>query len=248
MEKFIDVHSHILPRFDDGSKSSAESVDMLRAIRSQGAKGVIATPHFYARRDEPDEFIRSRAATADHLVRILEETAAESGETFPCVYLGAEVEYFGAMSICPVLDQMCIDGTRYLLCEMPFDKWTAAMMDELLIIKHKRGITPIIAHIERYFSFVKPSMIDEMIEEGFLIQSNAEAYLGFGKGKALKLLSEGKIHLLGSDSHNMGKRAPNMAAALEVIEKKLGAETVKKLCDKSLEVFKDAKVIFSQDC
>jgi protein-tyrosine phosphatase len=245
MEGFVDTHTHILPRFDDGSRSSSESLDILRELYSQGARGVIATPHFYARRDEPDEFVKSRRATAEHLVRKIEETAADSGERFPSVYLGAEVEYFSAMSICPTLDEMCISGTRYLLCEMPFDSWTEAMMTELLVIKNKRNIIPVIAHIERYFSLFKPSMLDEMIASGFLIQSNAEAYLGFGKGKALKLLSEGKIHLLGSDSHNMEKRAPNMAAAFDVIEKKLGAETVERLCRKSIEVFKDAKAIYS---
>ena len=88
-------------------------------------------------------------------------------------------------------------------------------------------------------------MLDEMIAEGFLIQSNAEAFTGLGRGKVLKLLSEGKIHLLGSDSHNMEKRAPNMAAAFDVIEKKLGAQTVKKLCDKSIEIFKDAEKIYT---
>ena len=245
MGKFIDVHTHILPRFDDGSKSSAESLDMLRALALQGAEGVIATPHFYARRDEPEEFVESRRSTAEHLAARVKEAAEESGERFPRIYLGAEVEYFSAMSICPVLDELCIGGTKYLLCEMPFDRWTAAMLDELFVIKNKRGITPIIAHIERYFSAMKPSMIDEMIAEGFLIQSNAEAFLGFGKGKVLKLLEEGKIHLLGSDSHNMGKRAPNMAAAFEVIEKKLGAETVERLCQKSIEVFGEAKAIYS---
>ena len=245
MEGFVDTHTHILPRFDDGSRSSSESLDMLRELYSQGARGVIATPHFYARKDDPEEFLKSRKATAEHLVRKIEETAAESGERFPSVYLGAEVEYFSAMSICSVLEEMCISGTRYLLCEMPFDRWTEAMMTELLIIKNKRNIIPVIAHIERYFSFFKPSMLDEMIASGFLIQSNAEAYLGFGKGKVLKLLSEGKIHLLGSDSHNMEKRAPNMAAAFDVIEKKLGAETVKKLCEKSIEVFGGAKAIYS---
>ena len=245
MGAFIDVHAHILPRFDDGSGSSSESLEMLRALYSQGARGVILTPHFYARRDEPRDFLESRETTAKYLARRIEETKAETGEGFPDIYLGAEVEYFSAMSICPELERMCVSGTKYLLCEMPFDRWTEAMMTELLVIKNKRNIIPVIAHIERYFSFFKPSMLDEMIASGFLIQSNAEAYLGFGKGKVLKLLSEGKIHLLGSDSHNMEKRAPNMAAAFDVIEKKLGADVVKRLCDKSIEVFGEAKAIYS---
>lgn len=240
---FIDVHTHALPGFDDGSRSSAESLSMLRELRCMGAQGVILTPHFYARRDEPAEFLVFRDRTAEHLLKRIVD--AEEGKTaIPCLYLGAEVEYFNAMSICPELERMCVGGTRYMLCEMPFYRWTSAMIDELRVIKKKRGITPIIAHIERHFSFFKPAMLDEMIGEGFIIQSNAEAFIGFGRGKVLKLLSEGKIHLLGSDCHNMEKRAPNMAAALDVIENKLGAETAERLCRKSVELFRDAEAIY----
>ena len=239
---FVDVHTHILPKFDDGSKSSGESLEMLRKLRDMGACGVILTPHFYARKDEPADFLVSREQTAEHLVKRIGESA--EGENLPRLYLGAEVEYFNAMSICSELEQMCIGKTKYLLCEMPFYRWTAAMIDELRIIKKKRGITPIIAHIERYFSFFKPSMLDEMIAEGFVIQSNAEAFIGFGRGRVLKLLSEGKIHLLGSDCHNLEKRAPNVAAALDVIEKKLGREAADKLCRKSVEMFDGAEKIY----
>ena len=239
---FVDVHTHILPKFDDGSKSSGESLEMLRMLRDMGACGVILTPHFYARKDEPADFLASREQTAAHLVKRIGESA--EGEKLPRLYLGAEVEYFNAMSICSELEQMCIGKTKFLLCEMPFYRWTAAMIDELRIIKKERGITPIIAHIERYFSFFKPSMLDEMIAEGFVIQSNAEAFVGFGRGRVLKLLSEGKIHLLGSDCHNLEKRAPNVAAALDVIEKKLGREAADKLCRKSVEMFEGAEKIY----
>ncbi len=216
---------------------------MLRELYGQGAQRVVLTPHFYARRDEPKAFLEFREDTAKHLAEVI-RAAAEEGESFPDVILGAEVAYFGAMSICPELDRMCVEGTGYLLCEMPFERWSSAMIDELRIIKKKRGITPIMAHIERYFGLFKPEMLDGMIEEGFLIQSNAEAFIGFGRGRVLKLLSEGKIHLLGSDCHNMEKRAPNMAEAFDVIEKRLGADTVEKLCERSVELFRNAKPIY----
>ena len=242
MTGFIDVHTHILPRFDDGSRSSAESIEMLRSLGKMGAEGVVLTPHYYARQDDPSDFLKMRRDAIGHFISRIE---GERAVGLPSLYLGAEVEYFNAMSICPELEQMCISGTSLMLCEMPFYKWTNSMIDELRIIKRKRGITPIIAHIERYLRFFTPQMLDEMIAEGFLIQSNAEAFTGLGRGKVLKLLSEGKIHLLGSDSHNMEKRSPNMSAALTVIEKRLGAQTVKTLCDKSIEIFKDAEKIYT---
>lgn len=44
----IDLHSHILPRMDDGSRSTEESLQMLTALAAQGVTDVAATPHFYA--------------------------------------------------------------------------------------------------------------------------------------------------------------------------------------------------------
>ncbi len=251
--EIADIHTHILPRFDDGSGSSAESFSMLAELYRQGVGRVVLTPHFYARRDEPDLFVSSRDAAAEHLVsrigELLAETQADGkGEIgLPSIYLGAEVAFFHAMSICPELEMMCIRGTRYLLVEMPFDRWSSAMLGELYTIKKKRRITPIIAHIERYFSLFSRGMLDEMISNGILVQVNAEAFLRMGtRRRALKLLEDGKMHLLGSDCHNMDKRAPNIGSALEVIGAKLGSGMIDRLCENSQEILGDAKPIRSQ--
>ena len=43
-----DIHCHVLPEMDDGSRSVEESVAMLEALSAQGVGCVAATPHFYA--------------------------------------------------------------------------------------------------------------------------------------------------------------------------------------------------------
>ena len=59
------------------------------------------------------------------------------------------------------------------------------------------------------------------------MQSNADFFLSFRtRRKALKLLREGRIHLLGTDCHNMSSRAPRMAEARALIRKRLGDETL----------------------
>lgn len=244
-----DIHSHILPRFDDGSKSSVESIAMLRSLYEQGVRHVVATPHFYANRDEPSEFVKSRNETAKHLAgkiqSILEEEGGD-GREMPSVYLGTEVMFFNAMSMCSELENMCILGTRYLLVEMPFEKWTSAMIRELKLIQSRDEIIPIIAHVERYFQYFGQEMLDEMIGEGFLIQSNAQAFLDiWTRKKVFKMLGEGNIHLLGSDAHNMERRAPKIAEAIAAIEKKLGKNAWEKLCENSEKILSDATPIWT---
>ena len=42
----IDIHNHILPNVDDGSKSTDMSIEMLRHAYDQGVTEVVSTIHF----------------------------------------------------------------------------------------------------------------------------------------------------------------------------------------------------------
>ena len=230
MREFFDIHTHILPHNDDGSSSSGESIEMLRALYLQGATRIVLTPHFKAKGDEPDRFFKRRSATTGRLLEKINDQL-QSGEltadSTPEIYLGAEVAFFNAMSNVEELGGMCISGTKHLLVEMPFDRWTVAMLDELQELQRKQGITPIIAHIDRYFGCFNDTMLDRMIENGIKIQINADAFLSFWyRRRALELLTSGKVHFIGSDAHNMGKRAPCLGEAVQEIERRIGAEAL----------------------
>ena len=54
MNQITDMHCHILPGLDDGSKSMEETMEALREASRQGITAVIATPHYYPGRYEPD--------------------------------------------------------------------------------------------------------------------------------------------------------------------------------------------------
>ena len=42
----IDIHNHILPAVDDGSKSIAESIEILKQAKKCGITDIIITPHY----------------------------------------------------------------------------------------------------------------------------------------------------------------------------------------------------------
>ena len=63
-----DIHSHILPGMDDGSRSTEESLAMLAASAAQGVRAIAATPHFYAMENSPEEFLARRAAAVARLL------------------------------------------------------------------------------------------------------------------------------------------------------------------------------------
>ena len=73
MTVLTDFHSHVLPGIDDGSKSLKESIAMLRMEAEQGIRRVVATPHFYARHDQPERFLARRARSEELLRQELQK-------------------------------------------------------------------------------------------------------------------------------------------------------------------------------
>ena len=226
MDRRVDFHSHILPGVDDGSRSVEESLEMLRAEARQGIGTVVATPHFYANHDTPERFLRRRAAAWEML-----QTAMAQEAGLPEVILGAEVYYFSGISDSDQLHRLTTGQKRYIMLEMPTVPWTQNMYQEMENIYTKHGITPIIAHIDRYISPLRYRQILERLENlPVLVQANSAFFLRPTTAPlALRMLKEKRIHLLGSDCHNCSTRKPELGRAIEKIEKHLGASALEHL-------------------
>jgi len=212
----IDFHSHILPKIDDGSSSVEESIRLLQELSEQGIDTVAATPHFYASRRSPQEFLDRRQHAYDALMQVMPHD-------LPNIYLGGEILYYPGVSRMQELDCLCLEGTNLLLLEMPFTTWSEYMLEEVLDIARSREFILLLAHIERYYFKQSREVWDALLSEDVLMQSNADFFLGFFQSrKALGLLKQERIHLLGTDCHNMNSRRPHMAEAIQTIRRHLG--------------------------
>lgn len=232
----VDFHSHILPGIDDGSVSVEESIAMLHKEAEQGITKVIATPHFYAYKDNLACFLEKRSFAEQLLSKELQK---HSG--LPEVVVGAEVHYYSGISHSRAISNLVIGDTQYILIEMPSSPWTEEMYRELDRIYSKRGLVPIIAHIDRYISRFRTYGIPKRLAElPVLIQANAEFFINKGTATmAVKMLRDDGIHLLGSDCHNLTTRLPNLGDALSVIMKRLGSEAIDRINQYEQEVLVD---------
>ena len=213
----IDFHSHILPQLDDGSNSVDTSLEMLRRSAQDGVDIMVATPHYYGTRHPLKVFLERREASWQRLQGSLTPD-------LPRIRLGAEVAFHSGVEDQEGLEQLCIQGTNYLLLEMPFAAWTGYELDVLSTLALDRGVRIILAHFERFYSLQHDQdLLARMLELPILLQINAGALLSFQRrGRWLKWLGQGKAHLLGSDCHNLGDRAPNLGRAREMVRRKLG--------------------------
>ena len=219
----IDFHTHILPFVDDGSDSLETSLEMLRMLNEQGVKRVVATPHFYANHDLPENFLEKRAEAKNKFLKYI-----EAYDNLPDVSVGAEVYFFEGISVCEYLSDMAIENTKYIMVEMPFKHWSDRNLQELAGIYQKRGLTPIIAHIDRYIRpFGYKKLFDRLENLPVIIQVNASFFTNKATRRfALSLFRQGRIQLIGSDCHNLTSRKPNISEALQIIERFLGNKAI----------------------
>ena len=219
----IDFHSHILPNIDDGSRNVKMSLEMVYACMDQSVDTVCATPHYYATHRTPEHFLERRQEAWEALDAVLPEDA-------PHILLGAEVLYFPGISRMEELPSLCLEGTNILLLEMPFDSWSEYYIREVRELACSGRFTVMLAHIERYYAKQPVSVWDEFLDLDILMQANADFFIPFRtKRKALNLLKEGRIHVLGSDAHNMTTRPPRLDEARAVIESYFSRSTMRDL-------------------
>lgn len=242
----IDFHSHILAHMDDGAKNTAMSIEMLKQMRKQGTDLVIASSHFYARRNSADEFLQRREDALAHLQEsLLSAFGSEEqvSRNVPTIVPGAEAAFFSGIENLPQLEDLCIQGTRTLLLEMPFVRWTSYEFNAVSSIIYNRHLNVVLAHIERYLGENKGNeTFDRLLSLPVTLQVNAESLLPlFGSRPCINLFKEGKAQLLGSDAHNLDKRPPNLDKGRKVLEKKIGPDILKLIDETGVKLLAPCK-------
>ena len=214
----IDMHSHIINGIDDGSKSIEMTINMLKKAEQSGTTDIIATPHFMRGRFEVEynEVLKK--------VEELKEISRENNIDIN-IYAGQEV-YYSRKLLEYYNDKIIgtINNSKYMLIELPMLEFNIEEVINTIYELQIRGITPIIAHPERYKPFIKkPSMINALIKEGMLFQLNAGSIAGdFGKDvkkTATKYLENNIYSFIGSDGHRDRGRDTDMKEALGILER-----------------------------
>ena len=206
----FDLHSHIIYGVDDGSQTLETSQKLLEQAAACGTTGLFATPHVIEMHNHPSW-------------SLIQEQLAELQSFVPDnklkLYPGAEVEM--SWDILAAYDEApgayCLNGGRYALVELPMFEVPARAEDFWFELQLK-GITPILAHPERYPALWKtPERLLEWLHKGMLLQINGGSLIGsFGEASqknAELLLANHLVSFIGSDAHNPQRRNTDLTAA-----------------------------------
>ena len=228
----VDIHCHILHRFDDGSASLDESLAMARMAADSGVTDIVATPHFPGQTAS----LRRISRLMDRYKELSQAIAREGipvtlhpGAEILCM---ADTVELAAQKLLPT-----IGDTPYFLTEFYFDE-RYTFMDDMLRSLSEAGYTPVVAHPERYDAIGRdPLVLERWFRRGYVLQLNKGSILGaFGsrvRRTAHTILEAGLAHVIASDAHSATRRTTHMEGLIRWLDRHLDPEYVRILTEEN---------------
>ena len=214
----IDFHNHILPGVDDGSESIKMSLSMLKKAAKQGIVGELIKRVKNVNYDYLLEEVNK-------LQRILDREKINIK-----IHLSSEVFYLPNLYEISKNPLNTIGKGKYMLIEFTPGIFPTGYEEEFYNLQLK-GITPIVAHPERYRFIQKEiDVFNGWIDKGYIIQVDAGSIRGhFGekiKNFSIEMIKKGYVHLIGSDAHDNKGRNFCLKKTYDFIEKNISSNSV----------------------
>lgn len=216
----IDIHTHFLYDFDDGSKNLKMTKELLSLCSFQGIEIIFLTPHVYSS--------LSKKKYIEYKNKSIEISKLAKGFGISC-YLGAEI-YIPFRIPDIDFNKYTMGESKVLLVEFSTILETPVLEHSYNLIK--KGFKVIIAHIERY-SYLNLIDIINLKKIGVFLQVNSSSLIKKGRSNHLKrawqYIKKDLVDFVASDSHNTSSRTPNMDKSYRIVEKKIGKKRTKDL-------------------
>ena len=184
---------------------------MLRIAEADGIQIIAATPHAH----------HVSAVRITEGVACLRELAAEAG-------IAIEIIPGHEARLAPDIadryrenDIIPLNHTSYQLIELHlFEEWPKELSEKSIGRIQAAGLTPIMAHPERYPAVQNDlDWLDHLSERGILLQINSHSLTGYhgpdAQATAEKMIERQQAHVIASDAHNPGRRSPEIRNAIE---------------------------------
>lgn len=201
----IDLHCHILPGVDDGSKDMASTIQLLKKAENAGFDTICFTPHYV----EPS-YLRTKKENEQILKDV--ESKVKMENISIKLLLGNEI--FINENIENLLENgeiATLAGSNYALIELPmYQEMPSQVVQKILDNVRQKGFKVVIAHPERYKYIQKnPKKVLDYFGENVIFQGNYASIIGAYGSDAQKtmkkFLKNRIIHYLSSDVHQVDR-------------------------------------------
>ena len=218
----VDMHSHLIPGIDDGSKTMEESLGLIKRLSDFGLRKIITTPHIMS------EYYRNTPEIINMGLADLRNAIKKEGIE---IEVAAAAEYY--------LDEIFLEkvkngeelltfGPNYILVETGFISKPQMLLETFFQLE-MAGYKPIFAHPERYqYLIPDKKLLEDLVDRQIYFQINLLSLTGFYskqvKDFAEMLLERGLVKFFGTDCHN-----PRYLDMLETLPRSKSYERIKEL-------------------
>ena len=237
-----DLHAHILPGVDDGSRTPEETLEMSRVAAEAGTKVILATPH---RKDVTEE------SSVAHIRRLTADINAQNAEHGIDISLVLGMENHLDEALPAEIDAgraLPMSDSRYILIEMPFFG-RPDFIERTLFEVQAMGLTPVLAHPERIEAFQQDvGLLAAFVERGMLSQITSGSVAGTWGDEVMRftheLLAMDLAHVMASDTHSpTGLRSPKLGVGIEAATAIVGMDcAMAMVVDTPLAILEDRPV------
>tara|TARA_B100000287_G_scaffold350633_1_gene339520 strand:+ start:243 stop:980 length:738 start_codon:yes stop_codon:yes gene_type:complete len=193
-----DMHSHIIPKIDDGAVDMNSSINMVRKLQAIGFEKIVTTPHVMS-----DIYQNSTEIINRELVKVRESLNSEGVD----IEIDAAAEYYIDYDFTKKIghEKFLTFGDNYILVEFSFIEAPINLL-EVIFKLQLEGYKVVFAHPERY-SFFNKKDYHEFFTRGVFFQLNLLSLTGYYSIKVQEqaewLISQNMISFAGTDCHNM---------------------------------------------
>ena len=224
----VDIHCHLIPGIDDGSKNLEQSIEMARMAVNDGIGVIVVTPHQLGNfKKNTGDLVRAETAKLQAELqrqqiplRVLPGGDVRIEEPMIPMLLNGQVLTLG-------------DHRRHVLLELPHELYFP--LEPILKQLAKHNMVGILSHPERNQGLLRQrELLPKLVDAGCLMQVTAGSLVG-GMGEACRELSqwmirEGLVHFLATDAHGPLSRRPLLKRAYHEAARLTDEKTAYDLC------------------
>lgn len=227
MTGIIDIHTHMLPGVDDGSRNLEQTKELLFESYKQGVRTVIFTPHF-----QVGVYTKEKELLETRLGQVKEMMIDELPDLK--LFLGNEIYFTNDVPELLSKGSLCtLAGSKYALIEFATNIHYDVLKNSLYRVLLE-GFVPILAHAERYQCLYKKiSLVEDLVDMGAYIQVNSESVVKETsrpvKKFVKKLIDNDLLHIIATDTHDIKYRNTKFRECVAFLSKKYNDEYIKTL-------------------
>ena len=226
--KYVDIHSHIAWDIDDGMPTMQDAQIALQKAQNDGIIAIASTPHVVPGQTDMKtlQYIYNRQNELSQLAKTYQIQIFHGAEMF------MNHDFFQALENKVYLT---INASQYMLCEFDVRKdiSTIESPEDYFYEIQIRNMTPILAHVERYFhKGIDLKRIQTWKEMGVIIQVNRTSLFGLhGKTiqkNAWELVEKGYASIICTDTHTaQGNRVEILSDIEKMVSQRVGIQNAK---------------------